>query len=367
MRIRIPFLKNLILLGVSLLVAALCGEIVLRLAKPQIFDVHAHGMYVADPSVGYLLTPEFTGVIERSEYKAPFSVNGEGLRGPPLRDRRDNTFRILVLGDSMGFGFGVLDGEVLSVLLEALLTERLPDTDFQVLNASVPGFGTADQLAFLKAEGRTLDPDLVVVQFFSINDVLESLYPAADWADVREGWLVDRNASGAGDEPEEDWGGYGDLTGAMLWLKDRSHLLYLVSNSLGYLALRLGFVDQVEALWGEDFPADAGKVTIGYLIEVAEEARRLGADPLFLYTTGQNYVVSDDYELPKSGALLAAAARDAEVSWIDVTPHLRARPDRYELFYALDGHWSAAGHRAIAEILAEQIPGLGLIPAGAED
>jgi hypothetical protein len=322
MRIRIPFLKNLILLGVSLLVAALCGEIFLRLAKPQIFDVHAHGMYVADPSVGYLLTPEFTGVIERSEYKAPFSVNGEGLRGPPLRDRRDNTFRILVLGDSMGFGFGVLDGEVLSVLLEALLTERLPDTDFQVLNASVPGFGTADQLAFLKAEGRTL---------------------------------------------EEDWGGYGDLTGAMLWLKDRSHLLYLVSNSLGYLALRLGFVDQVEALWGEDFPADAGKVTIGYLIEVAEEARRLGADPLFLYTTGQNYVVSDDYELPKSGALLAAAARDAEVSWIDVTPHLRARPDRYELFYALDGHWSAAGHRAIAEILAEQIPGLGLIPAGAED
>ncbi len=366
MRIKIPFLKNLVLMAVSLLIAALCAEVALRLVKPQIFDIHAKGMYVADPSVGYLLTPEFTGVIERSEYKAPFDVNEKGLRGPPVRDRQDNTFRILVLGDSMGFGFGVLDDEVLSARLEAILTERLPDTDFQVLNASVPGFGTADQLAFLKAKGALLDPDLVILQFFSINDILESLYPAADWAGVHEGWLVDRNAMGAGDEPEEDWGGYGDITGTMLWLKDQSHLLYLVSNSLGYLALRLGLVDQVEALWGEDFPEDAGKATTGYLIEVAEEARRLGADPLFLYTTGQNYVVSDHYEPPKSGELLAAAAKKAGVPWIDITPLLRARPDRYELFYALDGHWNAAGHRAIAEILAEQLIGLGLFASGAE-
>jgi lysophospholipase L1-like esterase len=359
------FIGNLVLLSASLLVAALGTEVLLRVMKPQIFDIHPQGMYVADPSVGYLMTQGYAGVIERSEYKAPFTVNSLGLRGPPLRDRQNDTFRILILGDSMAFGFGVLDGEVFSARLEAILAERLPERDIQILNTSVPGFGTADQLAFLRTRGAMLDPDLVVVLFFSINDVLESLYPAAEWAGVRDGSLINRNAMSASEVPEEDWGGYGDITGAMLWMKDRSHLLYLVSNSLGYLALRMGLVDDVDALWGEDFPEEAGKITKEFLLEIAQEARRLGADPLFVYTTGQNYVVSERYELPRSGALVAAAAEDAEVPWIDVTPHFRGRSDRYDLFYALDGHWNGAGHRALAEVLADEMLAFDVIAADA--
>ena len=167
MRFRMGFIGNVVLMGASLLVAALGAEILLRVMKPQIFDIHPQGMYVADPSVGYLMTPGYAGVIERSEYKAPFTVNSLGLRGPPLRDRQNDTFRILILGDSMAFGFGVLDDEVFSARLEAILAERLPERDIQILNASVPGFGTADQLAFLRTRGAMLDPNLVVVLFFS--------------------------------------------------------------------------------------------------------------------------------------------------------------------------------------------------------
>ena len=90
-------------------------------------------MYVADPSVGYVLKPGFAGIIERCEFRAPFTVNEDGLCGPMPRPRTENTFRILVLGGSMAFGFGVLDDEIFSVQLENMLAGRFPNLDVQVL------------------------------------------------------------------------------------------------------------------------------------------------------------------------------------------------------------------------------------------
>ena len=177
MRFRRSFLINLLLFGFSILLFIFCAEVFLRLVKPQNFDVHAPGMYVADPSVGYVLKPGFAGIIERSEFRAPFTVNEAGLRGPAPRPRTENTFRILVLGDSMAFGFGVLDDETFSVQLENMLAGRFPSLDVQVLNGSVPGYGTADELAFLKSRGAALDPDLVVVQFFPLMISWKALDP----------------------------------------------------------------------------------------------------------------------------------------------------------------------------------------------
>jgi len=366
MRFRRSFLINLLLFGFSILLFIFCAEVFLRLVKPQNFDVHAPGMYVADPSVGYVLKPGFAGIIERSEFRVPFTVNEAGLRGPTPRPRTENTFRILVLGDSMAFGFGVLDDETFSVQLENMFAGRFPSLDVQVLNGSVPGYGTADELAFLKSRGAALDPDLVVVQFFSINDILESLGPAAEWAAVEDGWLIDRNALKSDTQPEDGWGGYGDFTNLLVWVKDQSHLFNLVSNSLGYIGLRLGLVDQIDTLWGEDFPEDAALLASRRLVEIAEESGRLGADCLFLYTTGQNYVLGAHYAPPRSSKVVGDAAAGGKVPWIDATPFLRDRPDRYEQFRALDGHWTAVGHRAIAELLADRILELGFIDVGAE-
>jgi lysophospholipase L1-like esterase len=60
------------------------------------------------------------------------------------------------------------------------------------------------------------------------------------------------------------------------------------------------------------------------------------------------------------------AAVDGGIPWVDATPFLRDRADKYEQFRALDGHWTPVGHRAIAELLADRILELGFIDAGAE-
>jgi lysophospholipase L1-like esterase len=363
MRFRVSHLGNLLLLVVAVTIAFACGEILLRVAKPQVFPVHAQGMYVEDSSIGYLLKPGFADVIERSEFVAPFSVNGAGLRGPALRAPQENSFRILVLGDSQAFGFGTRDEETFAVHLEKLLFKRMQNRDPQVLNAGVPGFGTADQLAFLKAKGPEFKPDLVVVQFLSVNDILESRYPAATWAAVEDGWLISRHNKDDGEGEGHEETAPLDLAERIRLIKRESHLISLVSNSLGYLAVRLGLIDQIDTFWGEDFAAEDGERTFALLVEIAEEADQLGAASLFLYTTAKNYILSADYELPRSGLVVRDAAAAARVPWIDATPFLRRQPNKTDLFYRLDGHWSPQGHRAIAELLADEILDLGLTGA----
>jgi len=360
-------LSNLLLVGASMLFAVLCGEAALSLFLPQIFDVHPRGMYIEDPDVGYRLTPGFSGTIERSEFRQRFRIDEAGLRaqGQPRTDGQD-TVRILVLGDSQAFGFGVADDETFSAQLEHSLATRHPALRVRVMNGGVPGYGTADQLAFLKSMGPKFDPDLIIVQFLSVNDILETRTPAKDWAAVADGWLTNKAALVPEPEAETDNDGYGALAHLMFWAKAQSHLLRLTSNGLGYAALRLGLTADIDVLWGEDFPDDAAAATTDSLVAIATEARRLGAQCVFLYTTGQNYVLAEDYSSPRSAMVVRRAAESADVPWVDATPYLRGRDDRLEQFNPLDGHWTAMGHRAIAELLAERLMALRFLPIHAQ-
>src|SRR5687768_11593352 len=73
----------LVLISVA---ASLCGiEVVLRFALPQVFDVHPRGMYIQEESVGYVLTPGFSGVLSRSEFNYSLSINQVSQRGADPR------------------------------------------------------------------------------------------------------------------------------------------------------------------------------------------------------------------------------------------------------------------------------------------
>ena len=109
---------NITIACVSIGVICILFEIGLRTFAPQIFEVHPPYMYQVDPEVGYVLRPDFSASIKRSEFDVQFTTNEMGTRGlnPRLLDQED-TFSILILGDSMAWGFGVADNETFSARL----------------------------------------------------------------------------------------------------------------------------------------------------------------------------------------------------------------------------------------------------------
>jgi lysophospholipase L1-like esterase len=123
------------------------------------------------PGAGYTLlhpgaTYQWQGI--------PVRVNSQGLRGPEVDlEKPPGTYRILSLGDSVVFGWGVRYEDTYGYRLQEFLSQ-LPDnsqTTYQVVNAGVPGWNMDNMLAYLKAEGLDYQPDLILLNFTVVNDV----------------------------------------------------------------------------------------------------------------------------------------------------------------------------------------------------
>ena len=125
------------------------------------------GFFVSDPVLGLRLGESYDGWFAG----VPVHTNSLGFRATRDYDLRKspNTFRILVLGDSVTFGHGAVHDY--PSLLEAMLKQWKPDTDWQVWNLGVPGYNTSQELAQLRELGPAYQPDLVIVGFF-INDII---------------------------------------------------------------------------------------------------------------------------------------------------------------------------------------------------
>ncbi len=101
-------------------------------------------------------------------------INSEGFRGPERSARADDPYRILCVGDSITFGFGVDQGDSWPDQLARRLEERFPSRSFEVINAGVAGWSWLQGLRFLELRGLDLEPDVVVVGH-GTND---QLFPA---------------------------------------------------------------------------------------------------------------------------------------------------------------------------------------------
>lgn len=104
----------------------------------------------------------------------PVQINSQGLRCPKVNpEKPPNTYRILNLGDSVVFGWGVRYEDTYGYRLQELLNQRYDNeqTKYEVINAGVPGWNMENALAYLKAEGLAYQPDLILLNVTLVNDV----------------------------------------------------------------------------------------------------------------------------------------------------------------------------------------------------
>ncbi len=90
------------------------------------------------------------------------TINSLGMRDIEYeRAKPAGVTRILVVGGSFTWGYGVADGENYTDVLEQVLTKS-SDRKYEVLNSGVSGWGTDQEYLFLKNEGFDYEPDIVI-------------------------------------------------------------------------------------------------------------------------------------------------------------------------------------------------------------
>ena len=113
-----------------------------------------------NPEIVYELAPD----LRVSFLGAPLSTSHAGFRDRDYSlEKPAGSFRILGLGDSIMFGWGVGDGEDYLSLLEARLEAARVGRPVEILNMAVPGYNSVMEVATLREKGLRYAPDLVIV------------------------------------------------------------------------------------------------------------------------------------------------------------------------------------------------------------
>jgi lysophospholipase L1-like esterase len=301
-------------LALGVLLVPLLVEVGYRALRLQGLSPTTNPAYVRhDPDLGWSYRP---GTRERHRspwFDVTVSINAQGFRGPDWPPPAPGRPRVLVLGDSFAFGWGVEQEQTFG----ALLALREPGWD--VLDAAVSGYGTDQQRLLLERLLPTARPD-VVVTVFCANDLFENV------SSVVYGKLKPRFVRRDGRL---------ELTGVPVpqpFLERWSYAARALAKWRWQRAFAGRTVDR-EAEW---------RMALDLL---REEKRLLGDVPLV--------VVGDRRRL-------ASFARETPgVRYLDLREAFAGI--RKPLTFPEDGHWTPVAHAALAEALharlAELLPG----------
>jgi hypothetical protein len=168
-------LSNLIIAIVGIIAALLLLEIGARfLATP--FDGSSNAADTFSNQTGWRGKPYYTTTVATGEYVHDLALNSVGMHDTEHdRAKPDNTYRILMLGDSFVQAVQVREAKTAQQVLEDLLNGQADSQNFELISAGVGGWGTGQQLLYYRNEGRYYQPDLVLLMFFLGNDVKDNL------------------------------------------------------------------------------------------------------------------------------------------------------------------------------------------------
>lgn len=175
-------LKGIAVLFLTLATLLLVFEGLARLSYPLYADYNTemwrYSLEVKRISSNPELVREHRPHVKTLLYGAWVETNADGFRDKDYpKKKNDSIFRILVLGDSITFGWGVATNETYSALLEEELNLLVGGgggrpssyTAVEVINTGVGNYNTQMELAVLKEKGLVYHPDLIILEYYT-ND-----------------------------------------------------------------------------------------------------------------------------------------------------------------------------------------------------
>ncbi len=178
------FLATSVVLGVFLLrerleLALLRGEVAaLNDAREQLLLEQASDRAPYPhtvPALSFVLNPALPSATYMAAANSSYPVNRLGLRGAPISPKPAGTTRIVLVGDSLFFGWKLAEEDRLASVLTELLERHLPETAsrIEVVTAAIPGWNTTDQDTFLRYHLGRINPDYIVWSLIR-NDLFDT-------------------------------------------------------------------------------------------------------------------------------------------------------------------------------------------------
>jgi hypothetical protein len=310
-------------------------------------------IYAREPYAGFGNRPGLSFDHRTNEFRARYYVNRAGFRVPRSEieytlAKPSNIYRIMLLGDSFAFGWGVNYELSFAGVLPQLLQERgfAGDKKIEIIDAGVPAMPPAAQLTWFDHVGKDYAPDLVIqVVYESLAQPFNFTAPPSDvnedgylttyrrryeslkkLATVFYGWMLWTNlGSGSTVRSSEQSGDFGQTNPEV---REAMQFYNKLASIVGQAGARLLVV----------------YVPDSYAIHREDERRwrLLGIDP-------------------RQMAFNAAFVRylnECQILSVNTSQQLRqsARGGN-RMYYWLDVHWTPAGNAAAAQAVADYLTG----------
>lgn len=170
------------LVCISVLVALLAGEIILRITGINQSSIEARsGIYVSPYhshclDLFYEYTHNGDFYLESPEFKYKRTSNSLGITGPePALKKDSNEFRILAMGDSYTDGDGAHYDSSYVSFLKRMLAAKYPCQKFSFINAGVCGSDPFFNYIHLQKKFLAYKPDLVLVNISSGDIIADQM------------------------------------------------------------------------------------------------------------------------------------------------------------------------------------------------
>lgn len=116
----------------------------------------------ANPLIGHVHKPNTSARLMGVDVR----INSDGFRDKEYSVSRNNKYRIIIIGDSLTFGWGVEEKNTFASILEREINKKYP---VEIINLGAGNYNTEQEVNLFIEKGLKYKPDKVVV-FYFIND-----------------------------------------------------------------------------------------------------------------------------------------------------------------------------------------------------
>lgn len=391
--------KNVALILAGAFTGFLIAEAAIRIALPSyssVIKLHRaieseRGKFARyDANLGWAGLENAEDTFEWADTRHHVRHNRYGYRGREYDFQRSDKKRILVLGDSFVWGFGVEDNDILTAILE-----QRTDHSIEFVNMGVSGYGNDQEYLLWKHKGHKWAPDKLLLMITIYTDFWDNAhaerygYPKPVFTLNEEGELRLSNVP----VPEKE----GEWSDPAIKIKGRSSTWFdklssysAAANFIQTIALHnrhiRKYLEEKDAVltrlpgYGWEYPLylkktraeDTGKWKLMFKIieklhdDAAAKGTKLSVaiipsivqvyPELWAEFTNNLPLTSTTMNPEAPNRHIAEWCKNNGIDVIDLLPGLKkAGETNPYLYFPINRHWTRDGHSVVADIIASRL------------